>query len=514
MQNKRECASSRRDFIKGTAAGIGAVALAGFNPKEANAIIAVPVPEKWDYTADVLIIGAGIGGRMAAIEAHNAGAKVLLVDRVKMPTCGGASSVCGGLMGIAGTSAQAKEGIQDTPDLLYEDMMKTGRYSNIPELVRLYVDNAAEAYDHLLSYGAKLMGIEEFGGMSRKRSHQFKNTQVLDALYAEIQKRKISTLSNTRGKSLIEDPKTGRVLGVEAEGPGGKKVYLKGKVTILATGGFCGSPEMIDKYVPRARGALACGLTPSSVGDGFKMALAIGADATHPYSVTTYPHGYPLHGRMGSRWAIGSNNIWPRGAISVNKEGKRYVSEMLAPCDVGESMLVQPDKLAFTIADDKIWKNTLEFAKKARQWEVKLFEEKKIPNVWFADTLDALAAKIGVDPRGLEKTVAQYNSFVEKGIDEAFNRPKESMKSKIENPPYMAVKLCLVILHGSGGLRANTKLQVLDVYDRPIPGLYAVGEVLGGTSGEVYLSTTHYPVAMTFGYLAGKKFAVQEAMKA
>jgi fumarate reductase flavoprotein subunit len=490
MQNKKEGAWSRRDFIKGTAAGIGVAALAGFNPKEANAVAAVPVPKKWDYTTGVLVIGAGIAGRMAAIEANDAGAKVLLVDRVKMPTCGGASAVCGGLMGIAGTSSQAKEGIQDNPVLLYEDLMSTGKYSNIGELVRLYVDNAPEAYDRILSFGAKLMGIEELGGMSRRRSHQFKNTQVLDALYAEIQKRKIPTLSNTRGKSLVQ-----------------------GKVTILATGGYCGSPEMIDKYVPRVRGALACGLTPLLVGDGFKMAMAIGADVTHPYSVTTYPHGYPLQGRMGSRWGMGSVNMWPRGAISVNKEGKRYVNEMIAPCDVGEAMLLQKDKVGFVIADDGVWKNTLEFAKKAREWEVKLYEEKKVP-VWSADTLDALATKIGIDPRGLEQTVATYNGFVEKGIDEAFKRPKETMKRKIETPPYLAVKQYLVILHGSGGLRVNTQLQVLDVYDRPIPGLYAAGEVLGGTSGEVYLSSTHYPVAMTFGYLAGKKFAVQEAMKA
>lgn len=513
MQNKKNGSWSRRDFIKGTAAGIGVAALAGFNPKEANAIAAIPVPKKWDYTTGVLIIGAGIAGRMAAIEAHNSGAKVLLVDRVKMPTCGGASAVCGGLMGIAGTSTQAKEGIQDKPDLLYEDLMTTGKYSNIKELVRLYVDNAPEAYDRLLSYGAKVMGVEELGGMSRQRAHQLKNTQVLDALYAEIQKRKIPTLSNTRAKNLIQDPKTGRVLGVEAEGQGNKKVYLTGKVTILATGGYCGSPEMIDKYVPRVRGALACGLTPLLVGDGLKMAMAIGADVTHPYSVTTYPHGYPLQGRMGSRWGMGSVNMWPRGAISVNKEGKRYVNEMIAPCDVGEAMLLQKDKVGFVIADDGIWKNTLEFAKKAREWEVKLYEDKKVP-VWFADTLEALADKIGVNPNGLKQAVAEYNSFVEKGIDEEFKRPKESMKRKIETPPYLAVKQYLVILHGSGGLRVNTQLQVLDVYDRPIPGLYAAGEVLGGTSGEVYLSSTHYPVAMTFGYLAGKKFAVQEVIKA
>jgi predicted oxidoreductase len=129
--------------------------------------------------------------------------------------------------------------------------------------------------------------------------------------------------------------------------------------------------------------------------------------------------------------------------------------------------------------------------------------------LWFGNTIEELANKAGIHPSSLKETVETYNTYADQGKDLEFGRPGKYLK-EITKPPFVAQQNWLMTLHNSGGLRVNIQLQILDVNGDVIPGLYGAGEVIGGISGEIYLTTTHYPAAMTFGYLAGKKFVVQE----
>lgn len=527
---------TRRDFIKGSAAGAGVLLIVGTTANEARAIPANPAPKKWDHQADMLIVGAGGSGLMAAIEAHDQGAKVLVVEMQETPYTS-ESAMCGACAGIPGNDMQVAEGIKDdSPDLLFEDMRRVGRYSNRDDLLHLYTDNVLEAYRRWTEHGAKPISHRYVGGHARKRVLGYVNRKVMDAIYGQVKKRSIPIIFNTRAKSLILEPKTGRVLGIEAsqgvkapffEHEGGKRIYVRGNVTVLCTGGMCGNPEMLNRYVPRvAKVAFAAWATagepgilnfppgtgparPIGLGEGYTMGTEIGAGTTHMYSITTYtgiPH--PDNPKYSNWFSRPPFPDYPSGAIAVNKNGKRFIEEATsAPCDVGEAMLLQPDKTLFKICDGPMWKRFT-----PDEPQQKLIESGKA-YIWFADTLDDLAAKAKIDPAGLRKTIEDFNRYVDQGVDAEFGRPKQYMPKKLETPPFVAHQNWLAPLHDSGGLVANTQLQILDVRGRVIPGLYGAGEIIGGDSGEVYLTCTHWPCAMTYGYLVGKKFAIKEAIR-
>lgn len=386
---------------------------------------------------------------------------------------------------------------------------RVGRYSNDPEILRFYVDNVQEAYKKLTELGVQSTGLVYQGGHSVKRSLSHNSIEVSKTLSSQIDKRHISILFNIRAKRLILDITTDKVLGVEALGKRGEKIFIKAKVTILATGGMCSSPELIDRYVPKLRKYSIVDIRiPNTTGDGYQMAMSIGADTTHMHVVTMYPNGIPIKGRKGVSLIINEG-------IYVNIEGNRFINEIeSAPCEIGEKVLLQREKCMFTILDNNMWeKGTIGYWKgrgKGSEIVASMLANKWDLPIFIADTIKELSIKTGIDPDGLTKTVEDYNQCVENGTDLEFNKSKEYL-IKIDTPPFVSIKQVLFALHGCGGLRANTRLQILNVYGNVIPSLYGCGEVVGGTTGEVYLTSTHYPVAMAFGYWAGK-FAAKEAL--
>lgn len=469
-------------------------------------ILTWPGTRALDYSVDVLVIGAGIAGEFAAIEAYDSGAPPLIIDKCKSQYQN-ESTFCGGRMAIPNWR-QKKEGIIDSPELLYEDMMRVGKYSSDPNILKFYVNNVKEAYDKLTKLGILSTGLIYQGGHSVKRSICHNSIKVLEKLTKQIKKRGINILFNTRAKRFIVDLKTKRIHGIEAILKG-DPVLIGAKATILATGGMCGDPQMIDRYIPKLRGYSVVDMRlKNSTGDGYKMAMSIGADITHMHVATSYPRGIAINGRYGVSF---HNNE----GIYVNKEGKRFVEEIkTAPCEIGESVLNQKDKCQYTIVDNHIWKkgNFRFWGNSGTGQELlqSIRSSKWIVPIFINNTITGLANEAGIDPDGLSETIYNYNRFVEKGIDLDFKRPKKFL-IKIEEPPFVAIKQVLMTTHGGGGLRTNTHLQIIDVQGNIIPGLYGCGEVIGGTTGEIYLTSTHYPVAMAFGYWAGK-FAAQEVM--
>jgi fumarate reductase flavoprotein subunit len=465
-------------------------------------------PMVWDEKADVLVVGSGIAGLMASIEAKDRGADVLLVEMAESPYCG-ESAVCGGGMAIPGTDVQSRQGIDDEWMSLYRDMIEAGKGSNREELVRLFTENACDAYDRLRQLGGICNNLGYIGGHSVSREHQHDPLQIQQALFQAVQAREIRTLFGTRAQALVLSKSTGGVEGLIAvQGPSRERIALGAQATILATGGMCGNPAMLSRYVPRLDALALCAAVgdkaeerPIGLGDGYSIAMAAGADTTHMYSVSTYtgiPHlTQPGFSNRSYRPWIPS---YQEGSIAVNMQGQRFIEETRSPpCEVGEAMIRQPGRTLFKVFDNRFWKTITQGAR-----EAELIREGKA-FVWEAGSVRELAIATGVDPLGLVRTVDRYNRFVDAGCDTDFGRPAEYLKP-ITEPPFVAHQNWLVVLHNSGGLRANKRLQIMHVRGEPIPGLYGAGEVVGGTSGEVYLTATHYPTAMTFGYLAGGRF--------
>ncbi len=486
------------------------------SPRDVRKLVAgcrpIVDPVSWDQQADVVVIGAGIAGLMASIEAHDRGANVLLVEMAESPFCG-ESAVCGGGMAIPGTDIQSRHGIEDSPASLYEDILRAGRGSNRRELVRLFTDHVCDAYTRLRQLGGECAKLDYIGGHSVFREHQHNPMQIQASLYDQIRQRGIRTMFETRAVTFVVARQHGRVTGFAATHmPSGETVMIGAKATILATGGMCGSPEMLERYVPRVQALALCAAVgergeerPIGLGDGYRMAMAVGADTTHMYSVSTYT-GIPHPDMVG--FSNRSRRPWipsyQEGSIAVNLRGERFIEETKSPpCEVGERMLEQPNRTLFKVCDNRFWQTISQ-----GEAEAEVIAQGK-GYLWEAPTLRELAEAAGIDAAGLQATVDRYNRFAQRGWDDDFGRPSEYLQP-IDTPPFVAHQNWLIVLHNSGGLRANERLQILHVSGRPIPGLYGAGEVVGGTSGEVYLTATHYPTAMTFGYLAGGRFALAE----
>lgn len=507
---------SRRDVIKGAAAGAGALALVGLGTKKSSA--AMP-PKKWDKEADIVVIGAGGAGIMAAIQAQSAGAKVLVYE--KAPTVYASStSISGGGLSAAGTKVQKAQGItNDSPQIFYNDMMKYGEFMSNSILLKLLTDNAASVLDWLSDNGMSFI-VEPYGGHSVNRFHRtksFKGKDYVDTTWKVFQSKKIPIELETSAQRLFYDPAKQRVVGVEVM-KGKKKTAVRARrAVILACGGFTGDAKTFDELIPAYAGAgVLIGGTGNS-GDGIKMAVKdAGGFPTHLQYSATYPMGIEVAPRSGPicRYYY----FYPRGAILVNKEGKRFVNEEMPPTKITLELAKQTEKSHFMIADSAIWEET--FSKYAPDalfalpgWTMaEIQQEIKNEKVLFkADSVKELAAKAKLDAANLEATVNSYNGYVKAGEDQALKRSKKTLVREIAKPPFYAVRMTFWTCLTLGGVRTNQKLQVLDPYGTAILGLYAAGETVGGIHGAFYMGGCAMAWAHTSGYLAGKNAAAEKA---
>ncbi|WP_460174851.1 FAD-dependent oxidoreductase [Turicimonas sp. TL08] len=293
--------------------------------------------------------------------------------------------------------------------------------------------------------------------------------------------------------------------GVLAERDG-KPFYVQAtKGVLIATGGFQYNKALMEKYNP-----LMAKVTPAggagSTGDGLLMAQAYGADvldtnyikATFGYQMTSHPNS--LH-------------AYYSGAIVVNHAGKRFVDESISYKLISDAALGQPDKFTFQLFDEKVRSEmggmTKRFAEILDVPELKA--GKDTPYCFAGQTLEEVATKAGVDPEGLQATVAQYNADVEKGKDSQFGRTSLTsgfgQMKKIETPPfflYPSVPRCIATYCG---IKIDPRARVIDVFGEPIPGLYACGEATGGVHGAAYMTGTAFGKAFSFGRLAALDIA-------
>lgn len=485
--NDQKNGMNRRSFVKASALGVAA--LAAFNPKDVFA----KVPEKWDAEADVVVVGAGGAGFAAAIEAASSGAKVILLE--KTPVVGGSSTLCGGALAFAGTDMQAEKNVNDSTELLKKDLMTVGENMNDPVQVQAYLDNQLDTYHWLKKIGVKFTQLTIASGMSVPRSHQVIPPEVIRILEETAKAKGVNLMKQTAATRLIRDEKTGRIRGVMVERRGKKLAYGAKKGVVLTSGGFSLNAALLAKFVPpmsKARAMVGLG----SQGDGLKMAWAYGADLVDmPYIKATF--GYHPESTSTKQRA----HIYYKGAIIVNKEGKRFINESVSYKLLGDAALVQTGAVAYSLWDAKV----AEAAKGDALAPVADLE--KLGLVFKGQTIAELAAKIGVPPQILEETVKDYNSGIDRGSD-AFGRKTLTAgfgkPSKIENPPYCAFLSTGVILGTYGGIRVDAKARVLDIFGEPIPGLYAAGEVTGGMHGKAYMTGSAFGKALIIGRVAGK----------
>ncbi|WP_443898164.1 FAD-dependent oxidoreductase, partial [Parasutterella excrementihominis] len=335
----------------------------------------------------------------------------------------------------------------------------------------------------------------------------------VDVLFQNAKKIGVDIKLNTKVVELITNTEANEVLGVKAESKG-KPLYVRAtKGVVIATGGFCGDVNMIDKFILDFRGALTFA-SANSEGQGLKMAEKIGAASTHMNFAAVYGYGVPMSKDKNNRkgWIFRGHVMNLYGPITVGPDGKRFVNDDLGATSISQAMSHLGFKKVFQVATEA---QLLDFMKndpiQVIGWDQNTFkkelEEQKV-FVVKADTIAELAKKMGLPADQLEATVKRYNQFVKNGKDEDFGR--KYMKGTFEKGPFYGFIGQPIAGISLGGLKVNKDLQVLDVYDQPIKHLYAAGEAIGGIHGGSYIGGNSVGSSLTLGMVAGKKAAASK----
>ena len=437
---------------------------------------------------DVVVIGAGGAGLSAAIAAREAGADVVVFE--KMGIAGGNTVRATGGMNAAGTRYQADRGINDSAELFFEDTMRGGGDINDPVLVQIMVDGSASAIEWLSDMGADLSDVGRLGGASVNRAHRptgggMVGPEVTATLVRRVQEMGIPLIIGAEVTEITS--RGGRVTGVQLTYQGRRHTVSADSV-ILASGGFGANNPMAASFDPQVLGFDTTN-QPGATGGGIRMAERVGAGLVHMEWIQTHPTHAPDREMITE--AVRGN-----GAIMTSREGQRFVDEMGFRDLVSERILAQPGGSAFLVFDDSV---------RASLAVINAYIARGF--VYQADTPQELAVLLGATDGGaaMAATIASYNQAVASGNDAAFGRT--SMPRSLSEPPFFAIEVVPAIHHTMGGVTIDTETRVLAANGNPIPGFYAAGEVVGGIHGNNRLGGNAMIDIIVFGRIAGANAA-------
>jgi hypothetical protein len=530
----------RRDFMKTTAVCVGATAVAGFG---ATAAKTAGLPEKWDKEVDVVVVGCGGAGITAAITAHDAGAKVMILE--KAPEGGGNSRIGGGQFSYS--TAEKKV---DAAAYLY-----TACNGTTPkDVCQAWADEMVSNVEWLEKMGVTarlpraLTGADfkAFPGSDAIGTGMINTLVWYKAIEKQMADRGIEVLFDSPATELVQHPVTKEILGVKAKTADGEKLFKARKGVVLCTGGFEFNDDMKKNY-----------LRPTTIkftgwiyntGDGIKMAQAVGADLWHMNMICS-----ALYTIVTPQSQMGWMYPEPKGSnfILVNKYGQRFMKEgdwfphrsimgyslwdwrgdrkdSEYPCSPHYMIFDETTRLAGGIGSGMSGMgNTItptRLGGYAPDWGVAGGEWSKdnsaeIEKGWIkkADSIAALAEIIGgeMTANALAAAVTRWNGFCDAGVDSDFGRKNErGMRprnlEKIQTPPFYAVEIWPGGFSTCGGPRKNAKGQVLGVDGKPIKRLYEAGS-LGHTCGQVYsMSGANYCEVFVWGRISGRNVAALE----
>lgn len=551
MMKKKEI--SRRDFLKGTGAGAASLALAGVltacsssssEAEETEDVEEEEVEETveeepaeetadetatgsytyadtiaWDAEYDVVVLGMGASGCVAAKTAADEGAAVLIAEKMEEAHAGGNSKVCGQLFAYGYgdvdntlTYYKALAGSRDIEDAMLETIAD-GVANMAQTLEDEFEFDSSEFFDWT---GVTLIGemspeYPELPG-SDKIGLWTTHAGVSDSyLYTSLKQLVLNRSDSidvwyaSPAQSLIQDPVSGAIIGVKIERGGEVRNVRALNGVCVCTGGFEDDPEMVQHYLNVINYAPLGGLY--NTGDGIKMCMDVGAQLWH---MSVYEGGFGLGGTSfvvdeGTN-ATGiqtlSQGVMNTGAlVLVGTDGERFLNE---------SEIVRHGHLY----DNGLWENP-RFPEKMfvifdqTQYDL-IQEEGSIPeayqeDIMAFDTIEEMAEGTGCDVDKLTDTIESFNFFAQQGKDYAHGRDAEFLR-EFDGEKYYAVPLISSILNTQGGPKRNENAEVLDLEGNPIPHLYSAGE-MGGITVEMYQGGTNIAECITFGRIAGRNAA-------
>jgi succinate dehydrogenase/fumarate reductase flavoprotein subunit len=485
--------------------------------------------QNYDLEADVIVIGYGAGGSSAAISAHDAGASVILLE--KMPHCGGNTGVAGGNMTIPKDPEPFKKHLKT----LVMDTVE-------PELIDVFVDELMKNSDWFKEMGAELRkyavppascstfipdvtfpgvpGAEDVLVYCIKESDVATSPcggqRLIQVMSDQVNKRDIKVMLSTPVKELIQNQNK-EIVGVIAESDG-KQITIKSKKGVILTcGGFENNPELKRDFLsPKI---MHFSGNAGNTGDGLKMVQKVGGSLWH-LGIHLARCGMQVPGFD----ATFSPDFVDPGFIWVDKHGHRFTNEGYMDVHLFGELLAKfnNDKFEYSnipfyaIFDEQVRRmgpvcwgvSGPNIIVHKYKWSTDNQEEIKKGWIIKADSLSELAEKLSVDTEVLDETLKIYNENCKKGNDPIFNRAKDVLRP-LEGPPYYALELWPSVINTQGGPKRDTKSRVLDPDNNPIPRLYAAGE-FGSIWGFKYQTSTNISEALIYGRIAGKHAASTE----
>ena len=443
---------------------------------------------------DVLVVCSGAVGVAAGIEAREAGAEVIVLE--KEDHLGGAAAISGGGCCIVDTPLQREKGITDSPDLAFDDWVSWGEGSADEEWVRFYVEQSCqELYEWAKERGVEWIGLNHQEGNTVARWHRPEGggRGLWHALHATAVSRGIeSWVTGTAVKSLIIED--GRAVGVRTENvkTGESQDYFA-KATVMGTGGFASNLDMVLENRPDLRPhRILEGSHVGAKGDGHHVVQEAGGTLTHMGDIWFYSFAIPDH-----RDPNGRRGLVIRGmadAVWVNMQGHRFHNEELSGGGSGsKAIMAQEPAQCWAIIDGTMREHVTVGDPYYQQEGTAVRDVEKVadlleisPYINRGSTLEGLAKDMNIPVDTLKETIDRYNSHIDSGEEEDpdFGRPLAG-RQKIEQPPFYALNYAPLARKNFGGVKTDLRCQVLDKNYQIIDRLFAAGELAGMAGGHI-----------------------------
>lgn len=477
-------------------------------------LVAADQVTHWDDTTDVLIIGYGIAGVCAALEARTAGADVLIAERAS--GAGGASILSSGIYYLGGgTPVQQACGVEDDADEMYKFLIASTLAPDAA-VVRRYCDGSVEHFNWLESHGVefertiykgksvflntteclmstgseKVWPYREFTrpayrGHKVARGGDSAGSQAMEALIARCSQSGARVSYDTQVTALVVGA-NGRVVGVRARRVGKDLSLRARRGVVIATGGFNMNPEMLAEYCPKMLGTAQPLGIPYNDGTGIRLGVSAGGVTQAMGGVIATASFYPP-----AQLIMG---------ILVNLRGERFVAEDSYHGRTADFIMEQPNGIAYLILTEEIFAYP----------ELTDYSHHSLVGGW--ETVAEMEAELKLPKGSLERTLAEYNRHATLGRDPHYFKHAEWIKP-LTTGPFAAFDVSFdrstYLFLTMGGLRTTADAEVLTTAGLPVPGLYAAGACVASIpqDGKGYASGLSLGPGSFFGRVAGQRAA-------
>jgi fumarate reductase flavoprotein subunit len=447
---------------------------------------------QFEVTTDVLIIGGGAAGLIAALRAKEAGASVLVLERDALPR--GSTALSAGLIPAAGTCFQKAVGITDSESQFARDIMDKAHGEPDEDAVRTVIAAVAPALEWLHAHHGLLFSVIEnftYPGHSACRMHGLPSrsgTELMDRLRTAAETANIDILTNAQATTMLIDAGE-RVRGMRFLRPDGTTEAVGCAALILACNGYGGNKARVKAHIPQLADALYFG---HSGNQGEALAWGDGLGAESAQLSGHQGHGSVAHPQgILITWAT-----MVEGGFQVNQRGERFSDESHGYSEQAEAVLAQPGGTAWSIFDGRI-------ANITRQFEDFRTAE-ATGAIITADTVSSLASKANLPEKTLDATINSVKDAKTRGATDAFGRNWSGISALSE--PYLAVRVTGALFHTQGGLKVDAFARVQRQEGGVFTNLFAVGGAACGVSGAQasgYLSGNGLLTAVAYGFIAG-----------